>query len=345
MTDVTSRAMGNELRPNLMARAITEATLEHASEFHLLADPRGEALWVAPAVTSVLGYQVEEFLAMPAWSLVHPDDVERVRRVHAELALDEGGRRRAQYRCRHADDSWRWVEVVSSNLLTRPGVEGIVTTMRDVTSRVIAKRRLSQSERQLRSIVSSAGDIIAILDDRGQIEYITPTVAALLQRSAREVSESWGDFVHPDDLDSLAELFKEALEDPGVTQGPVDMRLLGGDGEWVTVEALFTDYRTDPIVRGIVLNARDVTERRRIEASERNNQRIFNTLVEMAPVGIFLTDARGDWTYVNNRITADFGVAGSAMLGGGWKDRFDAADVVRRPVVAREDDERVLGDG
>ena len=101
MTDVTSRAMGNELRPNFMARAITEATLEHASEFHLLADPRGEALWVAPAVTSVLGYQVEEFLAMPAWSLVHPDDVERVRRVHAELALDEGGRRRARFLYRY----------------------------------------------------------------------------------------------------------------------------------------------------------------------------------------------------------------------------------------------------
>ncbi|MEM8707080.1 MAG: PAS domain S-box protein [Actinomycetota bacterium] len=330
--------MGSNLRPNLVARAITEATLDHASEFHLLCDPRGEPIWVAPAVMSVLGYQVEEFLAMPAWAVVHPDDVERVRRVHAELALDEGGRRRVQYRCRHADDSWRWVEAVSTNLLNRPGVEGIVTTMRDVTSRVMAKRRLSQSERQLRSIVSSAGDIIAILDEKGEIDYVTPTVAALLQRSSREMAEDWGRYVHPDDLESLSDLFKQALEDPGVTQGPVDMRLEAGDGTWVTLEALFTDYRTDPIVRGIVLNARDVSERRRIEASERNNQRIFNTLVEMAPVGIFLTDARGEWTYVNNRIAADFDVNSTSMLNSGWKDLFDAADVVRfRSELARWD--------
>ena len=338
MQETSTRVTGPSLRPNLVARAITDATLEHASEFHLLADPKGEPMWVAPAVASVLGYTPEEFMAMPPWALVHPDDVDRVRRVHAELALDEGSRRRAQYRCRHADDSWRWVETVSSNYLTRPGVEGIVTTMRDVTSRVNAKRRLSQSERQLRSIVSSAGDIIAILDESGTIDYITPTVASLLERSARAVSENWADYVHPDDIDDLAELFREALEDPGVTKGPVDMRLARSDGEWVTTEALFTDYRTDPIVRGIVLNARDVTLRRKVEASERASQNVFNTLVEMAPVGIFLTDARGDWTYVNNRITADFGVAANDMLGGGWRERFDAADVVRfRSELARWD--------
>ncbi len=338
MTDLASHDFETTIRANVTSRAITEATLEHASEYHQLADRHGEVLWVSPSVRSVLGYQPDELSGMAPWSLVHPDDIDRVRKVATELALEIDGRRRVQFRARHADDSWRWVEAISTNLLQRPGVEGIVTTTRDVTSRVIAKRRLSQSERRLRSIVSSAGDVIAILDEKGAIEYITPTVAQLLQRSATLLTEDWANYVHPDDLKEMTSLFSAALEDPGTTQGPIDLRLQRGDGEWIIVEALFTDYRTDPIVRGIVLNARDVTGRRGVEASERANQTIFNTLVEMAPVGIFLTDANGGWTYVNNRIASDFDVSAAQLRGRGWIELFDAADVVRyRSELARWD--------
>ncbi len=328
MTDLSSRTV-EVAGGSASAAAISRAALEHASEFCTLSDSSGEVLWVSPAVTAVLGYNPDEFLAASAWSLVHHDDIERVRSVSADLVEDVGGRGRVQYRARHADDSWRWIEAVSSNLLDRRGVEGIVTTLRDVTSRVMAKRRLSQSERRLRSIVSSAGDVIAILDERGGIEYVTPTVATLLQRSATVMQEDWSSYVHREDLEKMLDLFRKALDDPGATKGPIDMRLLRGDGEWLTVETLFTDYRTDPIVRGIVLNARDVTGRRRIEASERSSQKIFNALVEMAPVGIFLTDSSGEWTYVNARIAADFDTTPGALLGTGWMKLFDAADVVR----------------
>lgn len=337
MTDLSSKTVDVAGGPASTA-AINRAALEQASEFCTLSDSNGDVLWVSPAVTAVLGYNPDEFLAASAWSLVHHDDIERVRSVSADLVEDVGGRRRVQYRARHADDSWRWIEAVSSNLLDRRGVEGIVTTLRDVTSRVMAKRRLSQSERRLRSIVSSAGDVIAILDERGSVDYITPTVATLLQRSATVMQEDWISYVHPEDLDDMLSLFGTALEDPGITKGPIDMRLLRGDGEWLTVETLFTDYRTDPIVRGIVLNARDVTGRRRIEVSERSSQKIFNALVEMAPVGIFLTDASGEWTYVNARIAADFDTTPGALLGTGWMKLFDAADVVRlRSELARWD--------
>lgn len=336
MTDVTPRHMG--LQGSAISRAIAEATLDQASEFHVLTDSQGETVWVSPAVRAVLGWTAEEFAQTAAWGNVHPDDVDRVRRIHEALAAEPQSQRRLQYRVLHADDSWRWVEVVSTNCLHRPGVDGIVMTMRDVTSRVAAKRRLSQSERQLRSIVSSAGDVIAILDEDGVIEYITPTVAALLRRSATSTQEQWLDYIHPDDLPALTTLFQTALDEPGATQGPVDLRFKRGDGEWVTVEALITDYRADPIVRGVVLNARDVTGRRQVEASERANQTMFNTLVELAPVGIFLTDADGAWTYVNQRIVSDFDRTVATLLDHGWRDLFDAADVVRfRSELARWD--------
>jgi len=309
--------------------AITAAALSHAGEFHHLTDSYGQLVWVSPAVHPVLGHNQHEFMAMPSWSLIHPDDVDRVRRIQAEVSEVEGAPRRVRYRARHADASWRWVEAVMANMNGRSGVEGIVTTIRDITSQVVAKRRLSQSERRLRSIVSSASDVIAIVDELGSIEYVTPTAATILQRSVSLMQADWVRYLHPDDFGRMTEVFETALEDPGVTKGPTDLRMLRGDGEWLTFEALFTDYRNDPIVRGIVLNARDVTDRRRVEASERASQVIFNALVEMAPVGIFLADGDAHWTYANSRIGNDFDMDSADLLGTGWHQLFDDADIHR----------------
>ena len=316
-------------RASIVPSAITAATLDHAGEFHVLSDANEQMIWVSESVRSVLGYEPSESLNVATWTHVHPDDVDRSQQVFQELVEEIGGRRRLQFRARHADGTWRWVENVATSLLDRPGVEGIATTVRDVTSRVSAKRRLSQSERRLLSIVSSAGDIIAILDERGTIDYITPTVATILQWSSAVLQEDWMSYVHPDDLGAMRDLFSVALEKPGVTQGPLDMRLLRRDGEWTIVEALFTDYRSDPIIRGVVLNAREVTSRRKVEAEKEANQAIFNALVEMAPIGIFLADLDNKWSYVNARIAADLGVEPESLHGNGWMELFDAADVVR----------------
>lgn len=339
MGDIDTTRRGAIWQSNAgVSPALEAAMLDQAAEFHLVVDQNDQPVWVSESVRVVLGYEPNEFLNLPVWALVHPEDLDRCMRTRAELAAEPGGRRRVQYRTRHADGTWRWVENVSTNLVDRPGVEGIVSTTRDVTSRVVAKRRLSESERRLRSIVSSAGDVIAIIDEHGSVDYVTPTVATLLERSATVVQEDWISYVHPDDLDALKVLFDAALGDPGATQGPIDLRLLRGDGVWITVEALFTDYRSDPIVRGVVLNARDVTARRAIEAEKQANQTIFNTLVEMAPIGIFLADADNRWTYVNARITHDFAVHPDSLIGVGWMELFDAADVVRvRSELARWD--------
>lgn len=309
-------------------RALDAALLDHASEFHCLSDDDGRITWVSETIQAVLGIDARHHLGTSLWDLAHPDDVERCRTVGAALVDEPGGRRRLQYRVRHADNTWRWVETIATNHRGRPGLDGVLWTSRDVSSRTAAKHRLAVSERRLRSIVSSAGDIIAILDERGDIDYITPTVATLLGRSTSMVQSDWVSLLHPDDLEAMSALFAWALEEPGVTRGPVDLRLMSSDGSWVTVEALFTDFRADPIVRGIVLNARDVTERRSAERESQANQDVFNALVEMAPVGIFLADRANHWTYVNERAAEFFGVDASELGGAGWMGHFHTDDLV-----------------
>ncbi len=327
-------------RADPMARAL----LDQASEFHVVCGADGTVHWVSGAVTTVLGYQPDEYAHAASWSLVHPEDAARLSALVDGVVSQPGARRRAQYRVRAADGTIRWVEATITNHLGRPGVDAVVHTVRDVTARVAAKKRLNERGRQLRAIVSSAADVIVLLDPTGRIDYVTPSIAPVLGRSSRSVEDGWRSLVHTDDAPAMVSVFESALDSPGVTRGPVDVRMRHGDGTWRVMEVFVTDFRADPVVRGVVVNARDVTARRRAEDERRAEQKLFNTLVEMAPVGIVLTDADGAWTYVNARVADDHGAERGELLGWGWCRYFADHDVdrVRREITGWDGRDRYV---
>src|ERR687894_49631 len=88
---------------------------------------------------------------------VHPDDLSRVlAETERALAEESGVSNVAEYRFRHADGSWRWVESVGTYLLDDPAVGGIVVNVRDVTRRKEAEEAAREGERRLASVVSNA---------------------------------------------------------------------------------------------------------------------------------------------------------------------------------------------
>jgi diguanylate cyclase (GGDEF)-like protein/PAS domain S-box-containing protein len=75
----------------------------------------------------VLGYGEGEKVGERVWQLVHPDDLERAASAMAEFLSRPGPCRRPfEVRLRHADGTWRWIEVVGNNLLDNPDVGGLV---------------------------------------------------------------------------------------------------------------------------------------------------------------------------------------------------------------------------
>jgi PAS domain S-box-containing protein len=78
--------------------------------------------------------------------MLHPDDLPHVLE-ETETALSEGERttNKAEYRFRHVDGSWRWMESVGTYLLANPAVGGVVITSRDVSERKEAEERLREA--------------------------------------------------------------------------------------------------------------------------------------------------------------------------------------------------------
>lgn len=137
------------------------------------------------------------------------------------------------------------------------GVAGFSTLV--VLALVVAKRTAGTRDRRYRALIEQGADFVAIASASGKITYASPGVERLVGGSARGRKVAglfFGDDVH------AADLFASALPHrPAVREG----RALGRDGSIHEFEVVVTNLVDDPYVNGLVVNAHDITERKRLE--------------------------------------------------------------------------------
>ncbi|MEV8508888.1 EAL domain-containing protein [Actinoplanes sp. NPDC051475] len=106
---------------------------QEANDIITIIDQQGALLYASPGIERALGHTPEQVEGTSVIDYIHPDD--RQQAVdNLKAALSRFGNRTVwQMRYRHADGSWRWMEVVNTNLLHEPSVRGIVSTGRDIT--------------------------------------------------------------------------------------------------------------------------------------------------------------------------------------------------------------------
>ena len=143
-----------------------------------------------------------------------------------------------------------------------PAVQGALEHQRAAER---MKQQLREREEYFKSLIEQAMDIIAVLDAEGAIRYASPSVFPLLGYVPEEVvGRRMLDLVHADDAGTTLRVFAE-----GVATGKggrlLELRFRHKDGSYRILEAIGRYLLDDPVVRGVVINARDVTERRSLE--------------------------------------------------------------------------------
>jgi diguanylate cyclase (GGDEF)-like protein/PAS domain S-box-containing protein len=146
------------------------------------------------------------------------------------------------------------------------------------------------AEHRFRCVIEHASDLLVVIDRMGEIRYGSPVSERLLgypqgSQDGRQVF----DFVHPDDADLVQRRFLEALTIPGVTP-PVSFRARHADGSWRWLEAVGNNLLDDPVVGGIVLSLRDVSERRADQERLHRLGRLQAVLAEANEVMLRATD-------------------------------------------------------
>ena len=135
----------------------------------------------------------------------------------------------------------------------------------DVTAEREARIALHRSEARFKALVQRSSDVVVVADRGDRFTYVSPAVGPLLGHLPESLlNTALVDLVHPDDRTTAEAFLDEARG--GVPSASVELRLCHTDGHDVFVEGAATALYDDPAVGGLVLNLRDVTERKRAQA-------------------------------------------------------------------------------
>lgn len=132
-----------------------QALVKNSSESFSIIDTAGQVLeyWSRSAEQN-LGYDEEELKGQCVFDLVHPDDLPRLTSTLRELAKSPGASMSAECRFLHRDGSWRFLEVVATNLTHLEEVSAILVNSRDVTDQKQAEGQLRASHKRLRELAA-----------------------------------------------------------------------------------------------------------------------------------------------------------------------------------------------
>jgi diguanylate cyclase (GGDEF)-like protein/PAS domain S-box-containing protein len=158
-----------------------------------------------------------------------------------------------------------------------------------------ARDALRESEAYFRSLVENARDVIHVLNPDRTTRYVTPSIMRLLGWDPEEViGRSILDFLHPDDVERVMGEMRAGRAQPGVGL-PLEVRVRHKSGEWRIFEGVARNLVDDPAMRGIVINSRDVTDRRRRDEQIRR----LAAIPQESPNPILECDLGGNPTYLN----------------------------------------------
>ncbi len=167
---------------------------------------------------------------------------------------------------------------------------------------------LRDHERRFAALVEQSSDIVMVVDTDGYVSYASPAAKRVLgwpsdefRRGDDEVTGRSGfDIIHPDDLDIALQLLEEDDEDGehGMDHC-IELRAARADGSYVWLEVVATDRTDDPAIGGVVVNARDITERKAAEVDLEASHEYFRSLVQHASEYVTVTGTDGNYIYVS----------------------------------------------
>jgi len=250
--------------------------LANGSDVILVLTAGGDVTYASPAIERVLGYPVDSLVGTTAFELIHPDDIGTALDSFAAAFNGMNSPNGLQYRVRHADGSWRWVESRATNHLDTPGVRGFIVNARDITVRHDANELIEQASALLASVMGAAtNEAIFVTDSTATIVAFSRGAEVLLGFRADEVIG----VLHPSVFHRAGEVATVA-DDLGISSealflhAPPDGRSIVREWEFVRRDgstfdgALTVSARFDSagVLSGFLYVASDISERRRRDA-------------------------------------------------------------------------------
>ena len=278
--------------------------------------PDGRYLDVNPAFCQMIGYTRDELLQRTFLDITHPDDVPMG--IHHKQQLLTGERdvihEEKRYICASGEYVWALVSVA---VVRGEGgaASYMISQVIDITDRRVTEEKLRDSEERFRALAENSHDLILILDADARVRYVSPSVKRVMGYDPGTIEgRRIFEYMHEDDVPLLQSAFESRSSVPGVGE-LVTFRARHADGSWRMMEEVGTNLFDHPTIRGLVINARDVTSRWETERALAQAKQELDAVINVSPLPIIVVNESRRVQLWNPAAEQTFGWSAAEVLG------------------------------
>ena len=240
----------------------------------VITDTAGNIVYVNPKFTEVTGYSAAEVLGKNPRILksdkTSPEEYQRLWQT-----ITAGKEWHGEFQNKRKDGQMYWGLAFISPIADSAGnITHFLAVEEDITEYKLLEETIRRQDARFRALIENALDIITVLDTQHTIQYASPSIERALGYTPEELcGENIFNLVHPDDKPHLHQKFTHDLAVSGATTED-EARFRNKDSDWHIFEVTGKNLIANPDVKGIILNCRDITEKRTLESQFLRAQRL-----------------------------------------------------------------------
>jgi|GEM_PF-1115786 len=315
-----------------------QALVENSQDMVCLLDHNAMVFYASPAITTVLGYPLEEYVGRHILELIHPEDRAEITAKLKTVFSTPGAVVQGECRCQHKEGVWRWVEGMAHNMLSDPAVKAIVVNYRDITQR----KESGEVQRYLAAIIENSDEAIIGKSLDGTITSWNKGAQQLYGYTAGEMIGRPVTVLAPlEKEEEITDILRQ-IRQGNTVQLPETVRVTKS-GRRLDVLLTVSPIRDSAgHVIGASAIAHDITERKRSQMALQESELRFRTMADTAPVMVWMSGADMICTFFNKAWLDFRGETLEHELGHGWVEGLSLEDVKRcwafymKSFVARE---------
>jgi PAS domain S-box-containing protein len=266
----------------------------------ILGDARPESLLIVPFISDDIVYGVMEFASVhdlnPAYQRFADQVAPIIARTIFNIKVNERTRRLLEESQRMSSELGQQQQELQENAVEMQATQEEL--QRSNKELEVQMQEVSNAQNRMQQLLLNASEIITIYEEDGTIRYVSPSVTRILGYESDEFIGVRGrTHVYEEDIEVSRGMFKGLIEEPD-QEHIIQYRFKRKDGEWIWLEANGKNLMKDQSVKGIVINARDITLKRKAEFEERM-RRNMQALSENSPDLISRISQGGNLAYIN----------------------------------------------
>jgi len=154
-------------------KEMLDTLLQNSQDVILILNRDGTRRQIYGAYQRLTGRDPDSVMGLTGFDTCHPDDLPAFHQAWQKLLNRDSSCIRLEWRLRHANGEWVWVEAVGSNCLDVNGLEGLVLNIRNITERKQVEESLRKKEAQYQYLIDNIHDVVYRTDRDGNVTMIS----------------------------------------------------------------------------------------------------------------------------------------------------------------------------